>query len=88
MSRTFRRDLFAFDFDSDGAETTSDVFGTLNVERLFDNKKDNRDRKPWGKSPAQFKKFQERQRRAKRKAALRAGKEPPVEKKTNDWEWA
>ena len=46
-----------------------------------------RDKKPFGKPVSWYKKMERQQRRAREKQALRNGDEPPVFKKTDEWEW-
>jgi len=77
MSRTYRRDKDKFNTDYYKISGDLDVYKNL----------EGRDKKPYHKSPSWYKKQRERARRAKRKAALKNGKEMPVEKKDNDWKW-
>ena len=46
-----------------------------------------RDKKPWGKPPKWFKQINRRWERSKVKQAIREDKEPPLFKKTDQWEW-
>lgn len=46
-----------------------------------------RDRKPGSRPPGWWKRIRRRSRRARQKQALRNGKELPIEKKTDVWDW-
>jgi hypothetical protein len=49
--------------------------------------KKQRDRKPWNKPPKWFKQERRRNERAKVNNAMRVGKEPPLFKKADQWDW-
>jgi len=40
-----------------------------------------------GEVPSKFKKFQRKKRRAQEKEAMNEGKEPPIFRKTDEWDY-
>lgn len=49
--------------------------------------KKGRDKKPWYKPNREFKQMQRQGERSRVKQAVRMGKEPPIFKKTDVWDW-
>ncbi len=82
MSRTFRRDID--EYDDYICDDDNQGKGTLQVSKKLST----RDGKPGHKSPSWFKKLESRKRRARRKASLQNNTEQPVEKQSDDWNWA
>ncbi len=50
--------------------------------------RNSRDSKPWNKPPKWFKRMKRKNERAQEKNALRSGKDIPIFRKTDEWEWS
>jgi|LakMenEpi03Aug12_release.lakeMendotaPanAssembly.Ray.scaffolds.fasta_scaffold283438_3 hypothetical protein len=60
---------------------------TMGWKRVYMVNRQARDRKHWDKPPKWFKQQRRREERARVKVAMRSGREIPIFKKSDQWDW-
>ena len=60
---------------------------TVREPDYYYNNECRRDKKPWYKPDSKFKQPKKKSRRAKENAAFRTGREIPIFRHTNEWEY-
>jgi hypothetical protein len=61
---------------------------TMGWKRVYIVNQQSRDRKHWDNPPRWFKQQRRRKERARVKDAMRSGRELPIFKKSDRWDWA